>query len=148
VADIHIVREHGLGLPQARKLALRWAEEAERKLDMECTYEEGRTSDVVSFKRPGAQGELKVGKDRFELNARLGLLLGVFKGRIEGAIVENLDALLAQEDPLHAFEQGLAKHEKGAAGKGHDKAEAHKAAKPHKAAGKTAAAKHATRKTG
>ena len=111
MADIHIVREHALGLAQARKLAFRWAEVAEKKLDMECTYEEGRTSDLVSFRRPGASGELKVTKDRFELGARLGLLLGVFRGKIEGEIVKNLDQLLAQEDPLNAFEQGLAKHE-------------------------------------
>jgi putative polyhydroxyalkanoate system protein len=135
VADIHIVREHALGLPQARKLALRWAEVAEQKLDMECTYEEGKTSDVVSFKRPGAHGELKVDKGRFELTARLGLLLGVFKGKIEGAIVENLDALLSHQDPLHAFEQGLAKHDKTDKAEKADKP----AARPHKAATKTAA---------
>lgn len=111
MADIHIVRQHALGLQQARKLAFRWAEVAEKKLEMACTYEEGKTSDVVSFKRPGASGALKVTKDRFELDARLGLLLGVFKSKIESAIVSNLDELLAQADPLHAFEQGLARHE-------------------------------------
>lgn len=143
MAEIHIVREHALGLPKARKLALRWAEVAEKKLDMACTYEEGKTSDVVSFKRPGAHGELKVNKDRFELNARLGLVLGVFKGRIESAIVENLDQLLAHEDPLYAFEQGLAHHEaKGE--KPAEKAHGH-GAKPHKTA---ASAKHPKRKAG
>lgn len=111
MADIHIVREHSLGLEQARKLAFRWAEVAEKKLEMDCTYEEGKTHDVVSFKRPGASGELRVTKDRFQLNARLGMLLGVFKGKIESAIVDNLDQLLAHKDPLHAFEQGLARHE-------------------------------------
>jgi putative polyhydroxyalkanoate system protein len=111
LADIHITRDHELGLPAARKLAFRWAEVAEEKLDMECTYEEGKTSDVVSFKRPGASGELKVTKDQFVLDARLGLLLGVFKERIKSEIVKNLDALLAEEEPLKAFETGLAKHE-------------------------------------
>lgn len=111
MADIHIVREHGLGLPHARKLAMRWAEVAEKKLEMECTYEEGRTSDVVSFRRPGASGELKVTKDRFALDAKLGMLLGVFKHKIEREIVRNLDELLGHEDPLHAFEHGLARHE-------------------------------------
>ena len=38
MADIHIVREHSLGLEQARKLAFRWAEVAEKKLEMDCTY--------------------------------------------------------------------------------------------------------------
>jgi putative polyhydroxyalkanoate system protein len=111
VADIHIVREHHLGHAQARKLAYRWAEVAEQKLDMECTYLEGKASDVVSFKRPGASGELKVTKDAFELDAKLGLLLGVFKGRIESEIVKNLDELLQHEEPLAAFEHGLAHHE-------------------------------------
>lgn len=134
MADIHIVREHGLGLEQARKLAFRWAEVAEKKLEMDCTYEEGKAHDVVSFKRPGASGELRVGKDRFELNARLGMLLGVFKGKIESAIVENLDELLAHKDPLYAFEQGLQKHESKHAAR-HEKkpakhAEPHKTAKP------------------
>ena len=111
MADIHIVREHALGLLQARKLAFRWAEVAEEKAEMECTYEEGKTSDLVRFERPGASGTLKVTKDRFTLEAKLGLLLGMFKGRIESEIVENLDALLAQKEPLKAFEHGLAKHD-------------------------------------
>jgi putative polyhydroxyalkanoate system protein len=93
--DIHIHREHTLGLPEARKVAFEWAEMAEEKFDMECTYEEGKTEDLVTFTRSGVNGELKVTKDRFELDARLGFLLGAFKDRIEGEIVKNLDTLLA-----------------------------------------------------
>ena len=135
MADIHIVREHALGLAHARKLAFRWAEVAEKKLDMDCTYAEGHGVDVVSFRRPGAHGELKVTAHRFELNARLGLLLGVFRHKIETEIVRNLDTLLAHEDPLHAFEQGLAKHEARHEAKHAPKYpkphhETHKAAKP------------------
>lgn len=106
--DIHIERKHALGLPKARALAFRWAEAAEEKLDMECTYEEGKTSDLVSFTRSGVNGELRVTKDRFELHARLGMLLGVFRERIEGEIVKNLDLLLEQSDPIKAFDKGLA----------------------------------------
>ncbi len=115
MADIHITRHHSLGLPEARKLAFRWAEEAEEQLDMECTYEEGKTSDLVSFTRSGANGTLKVTKDRFVLDARLGFLLGAFRERIEKTIVENLDELLAHESPLHAFDKAIAK--RAAAGK-------------------------------
>jgi putative polyhydroxyalkanoate system protein len=129
VADIHIVREHGLGLDRARKLAFRWAEVAEKKLEMDCTYEEGKAHDLVSFKRPGASGELKVGKDRFELNARLGMLLGVFKAKIESEIVRNLDQLLAHEDPLYAFEAGLQHHETKHAAKHEKKPAKHAPAK-------------------
>jgi putative polyhydroxyalkanoate system protein len=107
VPDIHIERQHDLGLPKARALAFRWAEAAEEKLSMECTYEEGKTSDLVSFTRSGVNGELRVTKDRFELHARLGMLLGVFKDRIEKEIVTNLDLLLEQSDPLKAFDKGL-----------------------------------------
>ncbi len=106
--DIHITREHSLGLSAARKLAFRWAETAEEKMGMECTYEEGKTSDLVTFTRPGANGELKVTKDRFELDARLGFLLGAFKERIETEIVKNLDELLAHKEPLKAFDKALA----------------------------------------
>jgi molybdate transport repressor ModE-like protein len=77
---------------------------------MECTYEEGKTSDLVSFTRSGVNGELRVTKDRFELHARLGFLLGAFKDRIEAEIVKNLDALLEQKDPVQAFQAGVAEH--------------------------------------
>jgi putative polyhydroxyalkanoate system protein len=107
VPDIHITREHSLGLPQARKLAFKWAEAVEEKFEMECTYEEGGISDLVTFTRSGVNGELKVTKDRFELDARLGFLLGAFKGRIEGEIVKNLDLLLAQQDPTKALEKAV-----------------------------------------
>jgi putative polyhydroxyalkanoate system protein len=107
VADIHITREHSLGLAAARKLAFRWAEEAEERLDMECVYEEGKTDDLVTFTRPGVNGELKVTKDRFVLDARLGLLLGAFRERIEAAIIENLDQLLRQKDPHKAFDKAV-----------------------------------------
>lgn len=127
MTEIRIEREHAMGLAHARKLAWRWAEEAEKNLQMACTYEEGKTHDVVRFHRAGATGELNVSKDKFELHAKLGLLLGVFKSKIESEIVRNLDELLAHEDPLHAFEHGLAKHHaKRATGHAKPHAEAHK----------------------
>ena len=97
MADLHIVRKHTLGLAKARKIALDWAEQVERDFGMECTYEEGRSADLVRFTRSGVQGELQVTKDRFELDARLGFLLGAFKGRIEAEIVKMLDTLMPQE---------------------------------------------------
>jgi putative polyhydroxyalkanoate system protein len=108
VPDIHIEREHELGLPEARQLAFRWAELAEEKVEMECNYEEGTSSDLVSFSRPGVNGELEVTATRFVLHARLGFLLGVFKERIETEIVKNLDDLLAQEEPLKALDVAVA----------------------------------------
>jgi putative polyhydroxyalkanoate system protein len=94
--DIKISREHTLGLAAARKVAYKWAEDCEKKLDMECTYEEGKTADEVQFKRSGVDGTLKVTATGFDLHAKLGFLLGAFKGKIESEIEKNLDDLLAK----------------------------------------------------
>jgi putative polyhydroxyalkanoate system protein len=94
MADIHIERAHTLGLPEARKIAFKWAEQVETKFDMECSYAEGKTADEVVFKRSGVDGTLAVTKDSFVLQAKLGFLLGAFKDKIEGEITKNLDALL------------------------------------------------------
>ena len=67
------------------KVAFSWAEKAEEKFDMACTYEEGKAEDLVSFTRSGVTGTLNVSKDNFELNAKLGFLLGAFKERIAWA---------------------------------------------------------------
>ena len=98
--DIHIEREHGLGLEPARALASQWATQAEQKYDMACNYaacEAGGTEDVLSFSRAGVSGTLNVTAERFVLDARLGFLLGTFKDRIEAEISRNLDSLLARK---------------------------------------------------
>jgi putative polyhydroxyalkanoate system protein len=118
MADIKIHRDHTLGLAKARKVALQWAEDVEKNFDMECTILEGETSDTVEFTRSGVKGELIVAADHFQLEARLGFLLGAFSKTIESEIEKNLDALLAKS---------------GAAGKA-----AAKAAPAKKAAGKAA----------
>jgi putative polyhydroxyalkanoate system protein len=94
--DIHIHRDHALGLAKARKVALQWAEDAEKQFDMECTILEGETSDTVEFTRSGVKGELIVAPDHFQLDAKLGFLLGAFSKTIEAEIEKNLDALLAK----------------------------------------------------
>lgn len=95
MADLHIHRDHTLGLAKARKVAWAWAEQAEKEFGMECTYEEGDGQDEVCFKRSGVTGTLRVDKTTFELDAQLGFLLGAFKDKIEAEIVKNLDGLLA-----------------------------------------------------
>ena len=64
---------------------------------MTCTVTEGDDSDVVAFTRAGVDGQLVVDAGSFDLTARLGLLLGAFRTRIESEIEANLDKLLAQE---------------------------------------------------
>ena len=97
--DIRIHRDHALGLAKARKVALKWAEEAESKFDMACTILEGETSDTVEFTRTGVKGRLIVAADHFDLEAKLGFLLGAFSRTIETEITKNLDDLLASSPP-------------------------------------------------
>jgi putative polyhydroxyalkanoate system protein len=94
VPDIKIHRDHTLGLKRAREVAWQWAEQAESKFDMECTVIEGETSDTVEFTRSGVSGRLIVAADHFDLDAKLGFLLGAFAKTIEAEITKNLDALL------------------------------------------------------
>lgn len=99
MADIHLSREHALGLPEARKIAFKWAEQVEKEFDMACTYKEGTTSDRLSFSRSGVRGTLNVTANEFEISAQLGFLVGIFKEKIEAEIIGNLDALMAQQTP-------------------------------------------------
>ena len=124
MADLHIVREHTLGLTEARKIAFKWAETAEEEFGMSCTYEEGTQADEVCFVRSGVSGSLSVTHTTFELSVKLGFLLGAFKGRIESEIVKNLDDLLAPKKPAKVTAKSSAKAPKKAAGKADAKAPA------------------------
>lgn len=114
--DIRVHRAHTLGLTKAREVAWRWAEEVEKKFDMECSVIEGESSDTVEFTRPGVNGRLIVAADHFDLDAKLGFLLGAFSQRIQAEIETQLDELLTASS------------------------------KPKAAAGKKAAAKKSTKK--
>ena len=98
MADIRIHRPHRLGLRKAREVAWQWAEEVEQRFDLACTVIEGDVGDTVEFTRAGVDGRLLVRADHFDLEARLGFLIGAFSRRIEAEIEQNLDALLAAHD--------------------------------------------------
>jgi putative polyhydroxyalkanoate system protein len=116
--NIHLHRAHTLGLAKARKLAWKWAEDVEKDFDMECTVEEGDDSDTVSFTRPGVNGTLEVSGTHFELDAKLGMLLGAFAKTIESKIAENLDALLAGDGTSKAAKKATAPAAKKVSKKG------------------------------
>lgn len=97
MTDIRIHRNHELGLARARKVASRWAEEVHKKFDMQCSVLQGETSDTVQFTRSGVNGQLIVAADHFDLEARLGFLLGAFRRVIEGEIEKELDTLLSRQ---------------------------------------------------
>lgn len=95
MSEIRIHRSHQLGLAKARKIAWTWAEHVEQRFGMECTVVEGETSDTVEFTRSGVSGRLVVAADHFDLEAKLGFLLGAFAKTIESEVEKELDELLA-----------------------------------------------------
>ncbi len=123
--DISLQRKHRLGLERAREVAWQWAEQAEQKFGMQCTVEKGDCEDTVHFTRSGVAGTLRVSADGFDIDAKLGLLLGAFQPKIEAEIEKNLDTLLAAEGP-----RGRAVVQKQPPAKAPDK--------PHKKASKKA----------
>ena len=141
MADIHIHRDHQLGLAKARKVALEWAEQVESGFGMECVILEGETSDTVEFTRSGVKGELIVAANHFTLDAKLGFLLGVFSRKIESEIEKNLDALLLKSAAVapKAAASKTAVAEKAAPKKVAQKAAVQKTAAKTTGAQKTAA---------
>lgn len=61
---------------------------------MSCESEPGVSTDRMRFVRSGVSGELVVTEDRFDLQLKLGFLLGAYSAKIEEKIKANLDALL------------------------------------------------------
>lgn len=92
--ELKIEREHSLGLDGARLVAERWREQAEQDWGMSCESESGQAEDRMRFARSGVSGELTVTETRFDLQIKLGFLLGAYSGKIEEKINANLDALL------------------------------------------------------
>jgi putative polyhydroxyalkanoate system protein len=94
VPDIHIERNHTLGIAGARKVAHQWIEQAEQEFGLECVYTPGDDRDVATFTRAGIDGTVEVTASTFTLDATLGFLFSSFSEMIEQKITRNLDALL------------------------------------------------------
>ncbi len=93
---IQVQREHQLGMAQARRMAAQWQARVEQEFDIRCTADKGKAQDSVAFERPGLKGRLLVTASKFDLQVQLGLLMGVFKQRIESEIIDTLDQLLSE----------------------------------------------------
>jgi len=79
MSTVHIRRVHGQSLKKAREAAQRIADELAAEFDIDCEWD----GDVLNFKRSGVQGTLSVDKEALEVNAKLGLMVSLLKGRIE-----------------------------------------------------------------
>ncbi|QNK70701.1 polyhydroxyalkanoic acid system family protein [Variovorax sp. PAMC26660] len=92
--DIHIERNHTLGIAGAREVARQWVQQAEQEFGLECAYTEGKDRDTAQFTRAGIDGTVEVTASTFTLDATLGFLFSSFSDQIEQKITRNLDALL------------------------------------------------------
>jgi putative polyhydroxyalkanoate system protein len=90
VADIDLKRAHNLGLAGARAAADKLAADLGKRFDLRGNW----SGNVLHFERPGLKGMLAVDEKVMHLTVSLGFLLKAMKGSIEGAITEELDALL------------------------------------------------------
>jgi putative polyhydroxyalkanoate system protein len=98
--ELNIERSHTLGLAGARAVAERWREQAEQEWGMTCEFEPGVSEDCMRFARSGVSGKLVVNDTRFDLQLKLGFLLGAYSGKIEEKIKANLDELLGPAPAL------------------------------------------------
>lgn len=94
MSDIHIERNHTLGMAGAREVARQWVQQVEQDYGLECTYTEGTDGDVAQFSRAGIDGTFEITGDTFRIEATLGFLFSSFGGQIEQKIARNLDELL------------------------------------------------------
>lgn len=92
--DLRVHRDHALGLEPARDIARRWMDDARDRFNLSCECDAGAEADTIRFHGPGVSGTLRVAGDAFDLDAKLGFLLGPFSRRIEQEIASQLDALL------------------------------------------------------
>jgi len=59
-----------------------------RQYQLDCNWD---SEDCLCFKRSGADGQINIGDQEFELTVKLGMLMSAFKGTIEQEIQGFID---------------------------------------------------------
>ncbi|WP_180683271.1 polyhydroxyalkanoic acid system family protein [Tepidicella baoligensis] len=91
MADLHVHRNHPLGLEGARRLIDAWIADGESRFGLQCALTRTPEGDVVTFSRTGVSGTLRASACELELSARLGFLLRPYAQRIAAEIQRQLD---------------------------------------------------------
>lgn len=87
MSEIRLERRHTIGLQGAKVAAQKVADELAQSWGIESSWD----GDVLRFAREGADGTLMVNEDMVVFEARLGLLLSMFRQKIEDRINEHFD---------------------------------------------------------
>lgn len=90
MANIHIERQHTLGLAAAKTQMEIIAQDLKRDLQADYHWK----GDTLVFKRSGASGAIDVGEGSIVVNIKLNMALGLMKGKIEEGINRNLERVL------------------------------------------------------
>jgi putative polyhydroxyalkanoate system protein len=92
MTQISVERKHNLGREVARQKAEALVDKLAREYDLQARWE----GDTVQVKRSGAQGTIRIGDDSIRVELKLGMMLSMMGGTIQGEIERALDkALLA-----------------------------------------------------
>ena len=64
------------------------AEQLNEKFQLNCEWQ---SDDCLNFKRSGLQGQINIGENEVDLTISLGLMLELFRGKIEQALYQFID---------------------------------------------------------
>ena len=84
---LKIVREHSLGIEEAKRRVDQVADELGGNLGLNHRWE----GDRLLVKRPGVTGHIDVGEDRVEVHVRVGLAMIMLREPIRSAIENSID---------------------------------------------------------
>ena len=90
---IRISRNHGTTVKKAKEAVESIAAELAGEFDVQYEWE----GSTLRFHRPGVEGSMTVGRKCLEIDATLGLLVGMLKGRIEREIHRYCDEQFGPE---------------------------------------------------
>lgn len=90
MSEIHLHKDHDLGLEKARALARHWVEEGAPRLGLAVKVEPGDQQDTIHFDRMGVEGRMQVSGSGFDLDIKLGMMMSAFKPMVEAEIERNL----------------------------------------------------------
>jgi putative polyhydroxyalkanoate system protein len=91
VSKIHLRREHDLTPEAARRKVERVADVLSKRFDATCEWK----GDVLTITHPTVRGTVTLGKHDVVVAAKLGVMLSMFRGRID----EELERVLDREFP-------------------------------------------------
>ena len=93
MSSIRISRVHGTTVKKAREAVEEIASELAGEFDIHYEWE----GSTVHFRRSGVEGTMTVGRKTLEIDATLGMLVGMLKSRIEREIHRYCDERFGPE---------------------------------------------------